>query len=122
MDVPSKSLSPPEIENPALCGVFYFYRRGREEEPCKPQVCGFDKFVGNKFERACAERSEPEGQGAWMHPVIPTDRYPRFVRDEKPRAARRAAGFNTKLRGAVLNIERSEDGPEGAKRSKLNGH
>ena len=31
------------------------------------------KFVGNKFERICAKRSEPKGQGAWMHPVIPTD-------------------------------------------------
>ena len=31
------------------------------------------KFVGNKFELICAKRSEPKGQGAWMHPVIPTD-------------------------------------------------
>jgi len=100
MEGPSLSLPLRQIpKGPTFCGAFW-YPTNREGQPGRAKRDlvrhkivrnnfehlakrrwplrggGQDarsKFVGNKFERICAKRSEPKGQGAWMHPVIPTD-------------------------------------------------
>ena len=56
----SDNPSPPAKIKGRLPGGLLFCPGSRDEDPNREAI-GVDKFVGNKFERDCAQRSEPEG-------------------------------------------------------------
>jgi hypothetical protein len=50
-----------------LYGGFFIFRLWSRDEDPYPALAGsgFDKIVGNNFERDRAQRGEPEGQATW---------------------------------------------------------